>query len=435
MTKIIEKKLLLVLLIGILFIVSFLPLYVSAEDGVKIETLITMTPAIEDSSVDGGNPSTNYGDDSYLAVSGDYQTYPPDHPYLKFPLGNKPNNWKKAEVSLYFWDIGEATTIAVYLVNNNSWEEDIITWNNKPSEGELITTFDISAETHYTFDVTNYIQDSYLSICVRYYNELDTNGAGSLIMSKDRPLSFDDDIPHIIWYYEVEKSITVISPDISDVWSFGTHTILWETSDLIEAVDIVLYKNDEKIDTLTTLYTENDGAFSWKIYKSDNETYLTGDDYQIKIIDDDDIEVYGFSDYFTINTTIDSSKGKFICPSESYYETFNAKKGHKYHFYYEFSNDQTFSISIYNQESLLLHQEIITSKEGSFEFTPDTTEVLWIMISIEDGDSCSYVKFSDTNPNPSKSSQGIPGYNLVFLLITFSFSVIVIILIKKYRYN
>lgn len=395
----------------------------------KTKTITEITFGDADSSVDASNVTTNFGDGEYLFLSGHWERdgdiYGADRSYLRFPLSDKPDNWDTAEVSLHIPRIYEPTIIAVYLVSND-WEESTITWENQPAEGSLITTFEISKETVYTFDVSDYIEGDAISICVCYDDELSsTNGMGNQIVSKENPYTLTYDIPQITWTYEIELTITVLAPIASATWSFGDHIIRWETSEGIDDVDIELHKGSVKIDTLTFLYTENDGYYSWHIYKADSETYLTGEDYRIKILDDSDSEVYGFSEYFTVDTTIDPSKGEFICPFEGHTENFNAEKDHTYLFNYEFSNEQTFYIRIHDQEDKLLFEKKITSKTGSFEFTPDSTEVLIISIFIIEGDSCSYVKFSYIDTSK------IPGYNLFFFLIAL-FG-IVVCLIKKHK--
>ncbi len=416
----------------LLFCILFLILIPSGKsNGTKIETITVLTEASDDARVDEGQASLNFGEDDYLSISGYYvkeggEIFASDYAYIKFPLGERPSQWDKAEISLYFITIDDPTTINIHLVNNNSWSEDTITWDNRPLEGELITSFSISEETKYTFDVSNYIQDPSLSICIKYQTPTDTNGKGNDIVSINNPWFKSEDKPHIIWSYDVEKYISVVSPDKDEAWSFGDHLIKWESSEGIDDVDIELWRGNTVIDVLTFIQTDNDGSYEWRIHRADNETYITADNYRIKIIDDDDSEVYGFSEYFSIDTTIDSTKGHFICPGEPYTEQFNGEKDSQLVFAYEFSLEQRYSIAILSQDSTLMHKETITARSGNFDFTSDRTEVLLIIISIEEGKQCAYVKMNYYNP-----SEIISGYPLLPLVLSLSAIGIILILRKS----
>lgn len=120
-----------------LFIYGFLPINVIGDE----EQICTIsTVADKDTYSDYNNPTNIMGGRQYLIAewhntSGEWSEY---FPYIRFDLKDKPDNWTKAEIVLYYydsvvsyWDGICADLVCVNITNN--WEEETLNWDNQPS--------------------------------------------------------------------------------------------------------------------------------------------------------------------------------------------------------------------------------------------------------------------------------------------------------------
>ncbi|MFX1515902.1 MAG: Ser-Thr-rich GPI-anchored membrane family protein [Promethearchaeota archaeon] len=91
-------------------------------------------------------------------------------------------------------------------------------------------------------------------------------------------------------------TIYFTNPTPVSAWRAGaTYVITWNCKvDLGEAT-IELYKDDEKIDTLSS-HVDGESHYKWKI----PEETPTGDDYRLKIFLNDNSNIYGFSEEFRV---------------------------------------------------------------------------------------------------------------------------------------
>lgn len=110
-----------------------------------------------------GNATTNYGYNSYLAAYNGYY-----NSYLKFNLKSVHGNVQFAQLRLYSL-AGATTQWQVYKVNNNSWTESGITWNNQPNGDSLLATITAPSSAGFVYwDITPQLQhiasDSTLSL-------------------------------------------------------------------------------------------------------------------------------------------------------------------------------------------------------------------------------------------------------------------------------
>ena len=101
---------------------------------------------------------------------------------------------------------------------------------------------------------------------------------------------------------EIEKSITVISPNGGESWKqASTHNITWTSTDSISQVGITILKNHQNYSDssgayMETIVTENDGTYSWPV-----NIEPLNDAYTVKIEDVDDHSIYDESDdYFDV---------------------------------------------------------------------------------------------------------------------------------------
>jgi len=109
-------------------------------------------------------PDNNLGTLNFLGVNG----YPSEYMYsfLKFDLsylgGAKITS---ATLHLYCWFVnegqyGDSRKLGCYEVENVDWDELTVTWNNKPSMGNLLDSLYPSPEPHWeNFDVTSWVEN------------------------------------------------------------------------------------------------------------------------------------------------------------------------------------------------------------------------------------------------------------------------------------
>ena len=339
-----------------------------------------------DSSVDESYPDSTNGSATSLALSGYSESegvvYGEDWCYFKFEVDSSLGTFKSASVQFSFYPIYEDAIIAVHKTNNE-WQEDTLTWNNKPAKGTYLGKFyvphTINAQ-YITIDVSDAFSDTTneVSLILSYYDKTNTTGSGMKLKSKES----NGYEAELYYTYEVEVSINIVAPSSETTWTFGNNEVAWNASDIIEEFDIELYRGSSKVKTLDTNVDNNGNmGITIPITKSDASILTTGDNYKIKLIDSDDSSISKFSPEFSIDTTIDSSKGSLIGMYDDYTDTFNAESDTNYFFNYRFTNEQEYYLTISDQDGKVLHEEKIESKTGSFEFKSDKTEVLIIRIS------------------------------------------------------
>ncbi len=284
-----------VIFLGLLFIFGFI-FKITPIIAITIDKTVS-TVAEKDTYVDSNNPTSNYGGVSY-AKAGIYDIGVDYHAFFYFNFTDKPTDFTKAEISLYFEGVYAKINFTVSLVND-SWSEFSMNWINSPPCGDLITNLVMTQSGIHKIDITNLISTlTNISICV--YIEFDNYITYfAYITSREGYLSDPQYAPQLIWTYPETREITVTSPTLSSNWQdSNTYTILWDSLGPISEVIIELYKGSTYVDYITSYYTENDGEYNF--YVSSAEDY-EGTDYRIKITDHNDASVYDFSNYFSIN--------------------------------------------------------------------------------------------------------------------------------------
>lgn len=123
---------------------------------------VALTPSNDAYVRDGSYQGANYGNDTSLVVKKSTIGYLRKS-YLKFSLNNI-GNVKSAKLRLY--GTNEDATYAkvfAYGVNNDSWSESSITWNNAP--GSITPLLDSESVNnvakYYEFDVTNFVKSEF----------------------------------------------------------------------------------------------------------------------------------------------------------------------------------------------------------------------------------------------------------------------------------
>ncbi len=140
---------LIIILVPLLFLVK------------PIHAQSALTP-IEDAMVSEGNPTDNYGSNDLLVTS-DYSQSNIRQAYIKFDLsGISANSITAAKLRLTP-ALDRNISKTVHIVTNNSWNENTITWNNKPSMGSQIGSINTSTEIGSVVEIdlnTNQVQQA-----------------------------------------------------------------------------------------------------------------------------------------------------------------------------------------------------------------------------------------------------------------------------------
>lgn len=141
-------------------------------------SILQMIP-VEDSYVRGGSyAEINYGTSTVMVVKNAPDASYTRESYLKFDL-SKVTGTNIASAKLYIYgkaddSNGTNTDIKAYGVDNDTWSETGITWNNRPLPSSLQSTVNVdnTANAWRAFDVTPYVQEQYsgdktVSLCLK----------------------------------------------------------------------------------------------------------------------------------------------------------------------------------------------------------------------------------------------------------------------------
>ncbi len=178
------------LTVAILFFISMLFIgIIPATAEMEPQVSSTSVMATKDAHVDESNPDSNYGSSNtfYIGRGLSGKLY---ESYFYFPLNDIPDD--DAEISIDILAVYEDMSLTVTLITEN-WNENSITWNNKPTHGEIITTFYVAAAQFYTIDVSDYIEGDSLSICIN----ATYSGVSDYIVGYTSEWGSDDSKPQI----------------------------------------------------------------------------------------------------------------------------------------------------------------------------------------------------------------------------------------------
>lgn len=311
------KKRTIFMLVGILFIAAFIFNVTPARAILRDQTISTV--AEKDTYVSSYDPSSNFGGLEYT-LCGFYFSGNILESYFYFNFFDKPTNYTKAEISLYFGGVSLTLNVSICLIEEH-WEEYSMNWTNKPTKGTEITSLLKIQTDIYKFDVTDYIAGrNNLSICV--YIKMDNYVDDYFYILSREGFSLQEHAPQLIWTYPENAEITVTNPTSSSIWlDNNMYAIQWTSKGIIEDVKIELYKGITFIEDITSTYTDNDGEYDFYVSLL---RYYKGTDYRIKITDYDDSNVFDYSDYFSIN----SGSGTIIVTSPSSSDSWDAAYSH-----------------------------------------------------------------------------------------------------------
>jgi hypothetical protein len=131
---------------------------------VTVHGAVTQTLPVEDATVRNGIYSNNnYGFDptAYIKSSNE-----PDFTrwyYIKFPINNLvPLGNSRVVIKLfgYYQGTGFPLTVACWSVPSDTWSQNTITWNNKPSPGAILSSAQVGNQIlWYEWDVTTNVRE------------------------------------------------------------------------------------------------------------------------------------------------------------------------------------------------------------------------------------------------------------------------------------
>ena len=88
----------------------------------------------------------------------------------------------------------------LHYVSNDNWNENSITWNNKPAEGALISSQEVQTSGRMEFNVQQYVGENQLSFAIKEQGENEL----AKFYSKEQPVGGTDDEDFFWPYIEVE---------------------------------------------------------------------------------------------------------------------------------------------------------------------------------------------------------------------------------------
>lgn len=276
-------------------------------------TLTTISVTDADAYVSNYSDTTNFGNDDYFKIGfwnhTSEKTIEIFSSFFQFNYDNKPNGVTDAELRFYLERVYRNFSIKVELIET-AWNEDTITWSNKPSATEVISECDVVGnETSFLeIDITDYIDRSDLSVkmSVNFTQYMTEHTIIDYLSGWTREGSTI--YPQLVWTYKTPFYIEVTKPKKDDELDFGYHTIKWEWVGHTSYVIIELY-DDGNLETIIDEKTGNTGEYeTWRIESTDN---YGGDKYQIKVTDYDNRSLFGLSDPFEISITQETESSDF----------------------------------------------------------------------------------------------------------------------------
>lgn len=134
---------------------------------------------IADAIVRGGSFATiNYGSDDSLFIKLEPNIDYVREGFIKFDLSSISGNVTDAKIVLHPIEVGGIITNEIALVDDDSWGETTITWNNKPTISTVLTNWSPTLNTPVEIDVTSQVQTAIASdnlLSVKVYSLTSNN--------------------------------------------------------------------------------------------------------------------------------------------------------------------------------------------------------------------------------------------------------------------
>lgn len=147
--------------------------------GVEVSLIPT-----DDADADWTEPDTNYGSDPYLYAES-RTTAGPRVSYVKFDLSSIPEGSTINSASHNIYVYGRLFLNYLFLGTvENSWDEDTLTWNNKPGRSTDIGNVYVSPlDQWYSWDVTSQVTNALPSSEISFDMVLE-DGDGVIFLSQ-----------------------------------------------------------------------------------------------------------------------------------------------------------------------------------------------------------------------------------------------------------
>lgn len=188
------------------------------EDSIDISVVSSVLPSIDivaedDTFVRGGSyADDNYGNSETLNVANNVDNNWKREAYFKFDLAPVEGYIDSAKLYLYAAvtdpEFKGTRTFDVYAVDDDFWNEDALTWRNKPVLGEHLATAEVtSTDTLIEIDITGYVKaqkskwDNKISLAVVQ------DGDPQLLRIRSREHITGNYLPHIKVFYTTDPEL------------------------------------------------------------------------------------------------------------------------------------------------------------------------------------------------------------------------------------
>ena len=113
----------------------------------------------------------------------------------------------------------------------------------------------------------------------------------------------------VVPFVTSEPLFSVYTPKRDQMFTIGNNEITWNPPEYVNHVKIELHKGYTRIKAIDT-WVDNTGSFTWVI--DDDDTYKRGNDYRIKVLSAINNDIYGWSEYFSIDLDLNQNIISFI---------------------------------------------------------------------------------------------------------------------------
>jgi len=209
-----------------------------------IPDVLSVTP-IADTYVNSGSPNSNYGTSTSLRADAS----PDLHSYLKFNISNL-NQKLISKAQLFIYATNRSSRgLDIHFVENNSWDEKTITFNNRPVQGSVIATNGSSnSGVWLAFDVTSIVNSEGL-----FSFSVTTPGSSSISMASRESGA---NSPYMILdLYRIQPDVespTTPSALAASVINTSDVELTWAAAeDNVEVVGYTIYRDAAAITTVS----------------------------------------------------------------------------------------------------------------------------------------------------------------------------------------
>jgi len=199
-------------------------------------TTIQIEP-MDDAYVYQKYSDSNYGLKTYIWV-GEYGGW--EYGYLKFDLSNMPSNAEivSARLCLYSYKQYGSPKIEAHPIIDDSWDETVITWNNRPSyESDVLDTISIAGSGTYCWDVTSFVVSEFSGDKLVSIALIPTNNDDAAFNSKEYDTNDIAKLPHLEIVYTLPKNVQISSVEVPQLVWKGEETEILVTVNNSDTTD------------------------------------------------------------------------------------------------------------------------------------------------------------------------------------------------------